>query len=149
MEPVLLAARFGMDLRMALGILELLGGGEMALHFSDVSEVEDFRNARTGVFWIFALRAGVFCDVRHGGMAGTVDSTIERPANYGIAWRGMALAAGGFFLFEGVIRSAHKRAGFDVLESHLLTQTLVLGEFVRMYEAHDGQVFPGWLKILA
>src|SRR5512146_2320551 len=57
-----------MDLRMAVGVLELLGGGEVALHVSDFSEHEDFRNADTRVSRVPAVRTGVLCDVRDGGV---------------------------------------------------------------------------------
>ena len=56
--------------------------------------------------------------------------------------------AGGFFLFEGVIRGANQRAGFHVLESHLFAEALEFGEFIRMDVALDRQVFGRWLQIL-
>ena len=51
----------GVDLRVAVGILELLGGGEVALHISDVSAVEDFEMPAPGFlgFLPFALECFV------------------------------------------------------------------------------------------
>jgi hypothetical protein len=40
--PVLLAAGVRICLRLVVGVLELLGGCQMALHFSYVSTLEDF-----------------------------------------------------------------------------------------------------------
>src|SRR5579862_1488630 len=54
----------GIRLRVALGILELLGSGEMALHVSDVSRHEDFRDACAGISGISTLCAGVLHHVR-------------------------------------------------------------------------------------
>lgn len=53
------------------------------------------------------------------------------------------------FLFEGVIGRADERAGFDVLETHLFAEALVLREFIRMNEAHDRQMLARGLEILA
>ena len=66
-----------MDLRLALGILEQLGGRQMALYFSHRAALEDFRDARAGISGISALRAGMFRDVRYGGMAGRMAQTSE------------------------------------------------------------------------
>src|ERR1700731_1951998 len=60
----------GMDLRLALGILEQLGRGQMALHFSHVSADEDFRNARARLSGLPAVCDGMFRDVRYRGLAG-------------------------------------------------------------------------------
>jgi hypothetical protein len=53
-----------------LGILELLGRGEMAIHISDVSAVENIRDARAGISWFSAVCTGMFRDVRYRGLAG-------------------------------------------------------------------------------
>src|ERR1700728_2822902 len=42
---------------------------EMALYVSDVPADEDFRDARAGLFGLHSLRAGMFRDVRHCGLA--------------------------------------------------------------------------------
>ena len=52
-------------------------------------------------------------------------------------------------LLERVVGGAHQRARFDVRETHLLAKRLVLGEFVRMNEAHDGEVFARGLHVLS
>ena len=59
----------GVDLRLALGVLEQLGGSEMALHVSYVSAMEDIRDARAGLPRLPAIRAGVFRNVCHGRLA--------------------------------------------------------------------------------
>src|ERR1700733_14976693 len=41
----------------------------MALHVSDISGLEDFRNAGTGLPGISAVCAGMFRNVRNGGVA--------------------------------------------------------------------------------
>jgi hypothetical protein len=58
-----------LDLRLALGILEQLGGSEMALYVSDVPASEDIRNARSGIFRLSIFCARMFLDVRHRRMA--------------------------------------------------------------------------------
>src|ERR1700723_1544676 len=55
-----------MGLRLALGILELLVRGEVALHLSDFSADENIRNARAGIFGFSCVCAGVFRDVCRG-----------------------------------------------------------------------------------
>src|SRR5437868_2713129 len=61
---VLLAAAVGVRLRVVLGVLELLGGGKMELHFSHLAERENLRDARAGVSWISAIRTRVLRHVR-------------------------------------------------------------------------------------
>lgn len=63
-------SRCGVDKRLAVGILELLGPSEVALHFSNVPAVEDLRDARAGVSRVPHVFTGVFCDVRYVGLAG-------------------------------------------------------------------------------
>src|SRR5215472_14079000 len=52
---VLLPARFGLCLRLVVGILELLGCRAVALHISHVSEMEDLCHAGSGLSGISAL----------------------------------------------------------------------------------------------
>jgi hypothetical protein len=52
-----------------VGILEQLGGREVALHFPDWSAMEDIRDAGTWVSGISAICAGMFRDVRYGCVA--------------------------------------------------------------------------------
>ncbi len=55
----------------------------------------------------------------------------------------------GFRLIKGVVGGTNERSGFDVLETHLLAKNLVIGKFIGMDVANDGQVFACGLEILA
>jgi hypothetical protein len=52
-------------------------------------------------------------------------------------------------LVEGVVGRAHERASLDVLEAHGFSENFVLGEFIGVDVADDGQVLAGGLEILA
>src|SRR5215467_4245449 len=62
---------------MAVGVLELSSYCEMALCVSDISESENFRNARAGLSRFCAVRAGMLYDVRHRRMARRLAQTSE------------------------------------------------------------------------
>src|SRR5271170_7446430 len=61
---------------------------------------------------------------------------------------GSGLSPGGFFLLEGVIGGAYEGAGFDMLDSQLLTEALEFGELVGVNEARHRQMLARRLQVL-
>src|SRR5439155_19831145 len=57
-KPVLLTAHCRLGMRLAVGILELLGSRKMALHLSHIPEMENIRNASSMISQFHALRHG-------------------------------------------------------------------------------------------
>ena len=75
-----------LDVRMAVGVLELLGGSEMALCLPDVPAAEDIRDAGARLPWIPAVRARMFRHVCFRvGSAALGAAVVESPA---VAQRG-------------------------------------------------------------
>jgi len=68
--------------------------------------------------------------------------------NYQV-YRSAILDVGGSFLLKRVIRRANQRTGFDMRKTHLLAELFILGEFIWVDIAHDGQVLASGLQILA
>ena len=76
-KPVLLTAHCRLGMRLAVGILELLGSRQMALHLSHVPEMENLRNASSRVSRVPALRPGVFRYVRDCGVGARPQGSKE------------------------------------------------------------------------
>ena len=62
-------SRRGMGVRLAVGVLELLGSGRMDLHFSNRPAMEDLPDARAGLSGFPGVCARMFRDVRNRRVA--------------------------------------------------------------------------------
>src|SRR4029077_11461091 len=77
-QHALLPACFRRGVGVAVGVLELLGGGEMALRLPDISGGENFRDAGAGLPWLSAVCSGMLCDVRYRVVAIRMEEAGDR-----------------------------------------------------------------------